>query len=113
MKKINIKKSELNEKIFYELLKKERLTVPMKEYRFCERRWRFDYAFPEYKIALEIEGGVWINGRHTRGKGYINDCEKYNRATILGWKVLRIVPNMLICYETIQLIKQAINNNSK
>lgn len=108
-----MKNSKLDEKIFYELLKKERLPYPIKEFRFSERRWRFDYAFPDSKVALEIEGGVWINGRHTRGQGYINDCEKYNRATILGWKVLRVIPNMLISNDTIQLIKQAIITNSQ
>lgn len=63
-----------------------------KEYRFCERKWRFDYAHPGLKIAVEIEGGIWINGRHIRGRGYKNDMEKYNRAQVLGWKVLRYEP---------------------
>lgn len=46
-------------------------------------------------IAVEIEGGSWINGRHTRGKGYRNDCEKYLEAAILGWTVLRFTSDML------------------
>lgn len=55
------------------------------------RRWRFDFALlPLSKgIAIEVEGGVWSGGRHTRGGGYIGDMEKYNEAAILGWKVLR------------------------
>lgn len=53
------------------------------------RRWRFDFAIPKYKIAIEVEGAVWINGRHTRGSGFIKDIEKYNAATILGWRVLK------------------------
>lgn len=66
-------------------------TIPHeKEYRFhSERKWRFDYAIPDLKIGIEYEGGVWQRGRHTRGKGFTNDCEKYNQAQIEGWVVLR------------------------
>lgn len=61
------------------------------EYRFYPpRRWRFDYAWPEKKIAIEYEGGVFTRGRHTRPLGFNNDCEKYNTATLLGWRVYRI-----------------------
>ena len=60
------------------------------EYRFHPvRRWRFDHANPEYKVAIEYEGGIWTGGRHTRGTGYKNDCDKYNAAQVLGWRVLR------------------------
>lgn len=55
------------------------------------RRWRFDFALLPLskKIAIEVEGGIWSGGRHTRGGGYIGDMEKYNEAAILGWTVLR------------------------
>ena len=60
------------------------------EYKFHpDRRWRFDFAIPELKLAFEAEGGVWTRGRHTRPTGYIKDCEKYNAAMDLGWKVYR------------------------
>lgn len=63
---------------------------PITEYRFAPpRKWRFDYAFPKEKIAVEIEGAVWVQGRHTRGSGYIGDMSKYNCATRLGWQVYR------------------------
>lgn len=63
------------------------------EYRFHPtRKWRFDFAHPEKMIGIEIEGGVFSKGRHTRGMGYIKDCEKYNSAIILGWRVLRYTP---------------------
>lgn len=67
-----------------------------REYRFHDtRRWRFDFAWPERNVAVEIEGGVWTRGRHTRGKGFENDCEKYNAAVLLGWRVLRFTGAML------------------
>ena len=63
-----------------------------REYRFHPtRRWRFDFVILpiDKQIAIEVEGGVWSSGRHTRGKGYIGDMEKYNEAALRGWKVLR------------------------
>jgi very-short-patch-repair endonuclease len=75
------------------LLKDANLPMPVKEYRFNSvRKWRFDFAYIDKKIAIEIEGGVWIKGRHTRPLGYINDCKKYNKAQLLGWKILRYTP---------------------
>ena len=77
-----------------------------KEWRFHpKRRWRFDYAWPAKKVALEVEGGVWTGGRHTRGKGFLGDVEKYNSATVLGWRVLRCIPNNLKSQNTIELLK--------
>jgi hypothetical protein len=46
-------------------------------------------------IALEVEGGVWTRGRHTRGKGFLGDMEKYNAAALGGWCVLRVTPDRL------------------
>jgi hypothetical protein len=51
--------------------------------------WRFDVYLPEYRIAVELEGSVWQNGRHTRGAGFIGDISKYNCATVNGIKLLR------------------------
>ena len=88
---------ELKEKIFLKLLKQNKLPAPEKEHRFNpNRRWRFDYAFIKYKIAIEVEGGVWIRGRHSRGKGMIADMEKYNWAVVNGWRVLRYTPQSLL-----------------
>ena len=52
------------------------------------RKWRFDYAWVELKVALEIHGGVFTNGRHTRGKGFSEDKVKMNSAQLLGWIVI-------------------------
>lgn len=68
-----------------------------REYRFHPvRRWKFDYAYPEYQIAIEIEGGAWIGGRHVRGKGYISDMEKYNEATRFNWRLFRFTPQQAV-----------------
>ena len=71
--------------------------LPAAEYRFhATRRWRFDYAWPAYLVALEVEGGGWSGGRHTRGAGFLGDMAKYNAAAILGWRVLRCTPQQLL-----------------
>lgn len=81
-----------------------------KEYKFHpERKWRFDYAIPAHKIALEVEGGVWTQGRHTRPHGFLGDIEKYNTATLMGWRVFRTTPTELYRTATINLLKEAIN----
>lgn len=67
------------------------LPIPEREYKFHpKRRWRFDFAWPALMLAVEIEGGVWSGGRHTSGVGFTLDCEKYNEATIAGWRILRV-----------------------
>lgn len=78
---------------------------PQREFRFdSARRWRFDFAWPDRRLAVEVEGGVWVRGRHTRGAGYLKDLEKYNRAVELGWRVLRYPPNALHLVDTYEQI---------
>ena len=63
---------------------------PVREYQFApDRRWRFDFAWPESRVAVEIEGGTWIGGAHNRGRHFSEDCEKYSVAAALGWRVIR------------------------
>jgi hypothetical protein len=76
------------------------LPVPEREYKFHHtRKWRFDFAFVEKKLAVEIEGGIYISGRHTRCTGFMKDLEKYNAAALLGWRLLRYTPQHVNFYE--------------
>ena len=59
------------------------------------KQWRFDFAHPATKIAIEIEGGTLGHSRHTKPEGYQNDCEKYNEAQFLGWKTFRLTSGMI------------------
>lgn len=95
--------------LFTAILKSDLKVDAVAELKFHPtRRWRFDYAIPEYKIAIEIEGGVWTGGRHTRGAGYIKDMEKYNAAATLGWYMLRFAPEQKTKPETLNTIAKAI-----
>lgn len=97
-----------------------------KEHLFHARRnWRFDFAWldPYWlgegrehaktnevgspKIALEVEGGVFSGGRHTRPLGFIEDCEKYSEAAILGWCVIRCVPEQIWSGEAVKRVARA------
>ena len=55
------------------------------------RKWRADFAHVPSRTLIEIEGGIWIRGRHTSPKGFAADAEKYLEATLAGWRVLRLV----------------------
>ncbi len=97
--------------LFTQLCTKQLGAECVREYRFyIARKWRFDYALPKYKIALEVEGGVWTSGRHTRPKGFLGDMDKYNTATLCGWRVFRTTPAKLMSQDTILLLKSAISS---
>lgn len=96
-------------KLFTETLRAFDIETPEAEYKFHDKRkWRFDYCFPRHKVAIEIEGGVWTRGRHTRGSGFVKDMEKYNEATRLGWRILRFTPSDLGKNATYELIKETL-----
>lgn len=78
-------------------IKVAQLPKPVREFRFCEaRRWRADFAWPEQKVLVEVEGGIYSQGRHTRAAGYTADAEKYNEAQLLGFVVLRFTSPMVV-----------------
>lgn len=77
------------------------------------RRWRFDYAFPSVRVAVEIDGGVWINGRHNRPSGYLRDMEKFNAAASLGWLVQHFTPQEKFRRTTFAAIAQAIDQQTQ
>ena len=78
------------------------------------RNWRFDFAWPGKSFAVEVEGGAYSQGRHTRGKGFSNDLRKYHYALRLGWIVYRCDPDMVrsgLALEMIEdFLKQAWHN---
>ena len=95
-----------NSKIVSAYYAAEGLPEPVFEHRFHPvRQWRFDIAWPAYRIALEVEGGIWTGGRHSRGAGMAKDMDKYNTATALGWRVLRVEPRNVAMQETVELIR--------
>lgn len=89
-----------------------RLPAFVTEYRFDNRpkprNWRFDFAWPDRRVAVEVEGGVWSQGRHTRAQGFISDTEKYNAAVMQGWRVLRYTRDAIESGRAITEIEQIL-----
>jgi len=72
------------------------------------RKWRFDFAWLDFRVALEVDGGIWIGGGHNRGGGFAKDIEKFNCAHLLGWHILRCVPKDICTVATSDMVKQMI-----
>ena len=96
------------EEMFLAQLQERGFPDPEEEYRFLDgRRFRFDFAWPTANVAVEIEGGTFVQGRHVTGAGFSKDCEKYNLATRDGWRVYRFTTAMVKSEEGIAFLEDA------
>ena len=88
-----------------------RLPVPVLEHRFHPtRRWRFDVAWLDHKLAVEVDGGGFVQGRHSRGTGIEKDAEKFAEAMLLGWRVIRTTPRQVKSGQAVQWIERALQH---
>jgi very-short-patch-repair endonuclease len=97
-------------------LKLKGITGWEREHQFAQhigRRWRFDFAFEDLHLAVEVEGGEWVQGRHQRPAGFREDCDKYNAATESGWRVLRYVPSQIRTGEAANQIQRIVDNATR
>jgi very-short-patch-repair endonuclease len=68
---------------------REQFPDAVAEHRFHPvRKWRFDFAVPSARVAIEINGAIWTAGRHSRGSGLVKEYEKMRAAAVMGWRVL-------------------------
>ena len=107
-------KAELAKLAFPQFCEQNGIPAPEREYPFAQtkgRKWRFDYCWPDYSVALEVDGGVWTGGRHTRGSGWLKDTEKLNTATTMGWRLLRCTPEMLCTAEMAETIRKSLDQS--
>jgi hypothetical protein len=96
-------------RIFEQLLRDVGLPEPAREHRFAApRRWAFDYAWPAFRIAVEVEGGIFVRGRHTRAQGFIRDMAKYNAAAMRGWFVFRLDFRTFTSPTAVELVREAL-----
>lgn len=90
-----------------------RIPKPVFEHRFHPvRKWRFDLCWPEHKVALEVQGSIFKNGRHNRGAAMLKEWEKLNTAAAMGWRILYCQPSELCMVTTCMMIVEALNYES-
>ena len=82
------------------------LLEPEREVMFARpRRWRADFLWSDAMLICEVQGATWVQGRHSRGKGYQSDCEKLNRAQQLGYKYLKVTSDHVTSGYAIELLE--------
>lgn len=97
-------------------IRASKLPKPVKQCKFhATRKWRFDMAWPDKKVALEVDGGIWRKnskgaaaGAHSRPANIERDIEKGNAAIELGWTVIRATPQMVRSGEALRLIERVL-----
>ncbi|MGE5513009.1 MAG: endonuclease domain-containing protein [Bacteroidota bacterium] len=73
------------------------------------RKYRLDFAFIEEKLGVEVDGAIWVKGRHGTGTGITNDCEKMSLAAIHGWRIIRVTPEQVKQGKALEWIRRALN----
>ena len=72
------------------------LPAPQMEAHFHpKRKWRLDYYWPEYNLVVEVQGGIFVRGRHVTGIGSVGDMEKFNYLTLFGYRLLLFTPRQV------------------
>ncbi len=95
--------------LFTALCVSQGIPLPREEYKFHpSRKWRFDLAWEAQRVALEVQGGLFVQGRHSRGAALLKEHEKLNAAAALGWRILYCTPKTLCDLGTLRTIKDAL-----
>lgn len=87
------------------------LPAPVPEFAFAKalgRKWRVDWCFVAELIAVEVEGGVFVQGRHSRGAGMVKDMEKYNTLACLGFRLIRVTPKQIANGEALNWVDRIL-----
>lgn len=88
------------------------LPTPVRELRFAPpRMFRWDFCWPDRGIALEVQGGIWIHGAHSRGAGLADDCDKVNLAALHGWHVFKITERQIRDGSAFELIRKFLTTD--
>ena len=91
------------------LIRTAGLPIPEPQYRIPPRKYRYDFAWPEAKLLVEVQGGIWMDkSGHNTGYGLHRDYEKVNYASLNGWKILQVDKQMIEDGTAIRLIEEAL-----
>lgn len=88
--------------------------LPEREFLFWQgRKFRFDFAWPHLWTAIEVDGGLWIAGRHSRGgEAQLAELAKFNFAAALGWRVFHFTPEQIRTGEAIEFLRAVFPRNA-
>lgn len=101
-------KSELEEGFLF-VVRAHGLPMPERQYKaVAGRRWAWDFAWPTERLLVEIDGGTWVQGRHTRGAGVEGDAEKQSTAAALGWRTMRLTGKLIDSGRAVELLRTAL-----
>ncbi len=85
------------------------LPEPVREFPFAHpRKYRADFAWPDARLLVEVEGGVYRGGKHGTVTGIKGDIEKGNVAVLLGWRVLRFHGDQIRDGSALSAIEEAL-----
>lgn len=102
-------KSPLVAQLLEQITRTLDVSPPEAEHRFHPtRRWRLDLAWPAFRVGVEVHGGIWSGGRHTRGGGFEKDREKVNEAALLGWIVLEVTGGQIRSGQAVAWVQRAL-----
>lgn len=105
---VKVPRAELSDAL-ETILRQAGVTGWVREYPFASpRRFRFDFAWVEKRLAVECDGGTFTGGRHVRPAGFERDLEKINLAQIMGWTVLRFTFNMVADGRAVRTIEECL-----
>jgi very-short-patch-repair endonuclease len=104
--------SDLERELLFHI-KALKLPFPVPEYPCVpDRKFRWDFAWPDHKVAVEVQGGIWTQGAHARGNGLLRDYEKANLASLHGWCVLYVAAEHIRTGRAIEWIRDALELRS-
>ena len=85
------------------------LPMPVLEVRVIpSRRWHYDFYWPSERVAAEVDGATWIQGRHTRPQGFANDCDKTNEGQLTDVIILRFTKELILDGRALDQTKRAL-----
>ncbi len=85
------------------------LPEPIREYQAIKgRMFRFDFAWLDARLLVEVNGGTYTKGAHSTGQGIARDYEKANLAVLQGWRVLTFDGKSVKDGTAVEVIRKAL-----
>ena len=103
--------SHLEETLAFQI-RASALPQPLREYKaMADRRFRWDFAWPDHRLLVEVQGGIWLKSGHSSGGGITRDCTKLNLATLAGWHTFQVTKDHIESGEALLWIKTYLHQD--